>query len=176
MRIGFRFLIKTIALPLAVILCFAASAAGPVIAPGEYLDRIFAGAVPESETVWMSGETKAIATKILGHKPDFLRLRYWRKDAMTVWVIDEIGKTEPITFGLVIEDDVIKSAEVLAFRESRGWEIQHEFFLNQFQGIALDSDRNLDRPIDGISGATLSVRAITRVSRLVLYLSQTLSS
>jgi len=152
------------------------SNADDTIAPSEYLDRVFAGDVPKSAMIWMSGETKNAAKEILGHDPGYLRLRYWRTDAKTVWIIDEIGKTEPITFGMAIANNKIESAEVLAFRESRGWEIKHGFFRDQFSGASLDANLNLNRSIDGISGATLSVKAMTRVSRLVLYLTQALSS
>jgi hypothetical protein len=59
---------------------------------------------------------------------------------------------------------------VLIFRESRGWEVRHDFFTDQFKGVTLNDDRELDLPIDNISGATLSVRALTRLARLALYL------
>jgi hypothetical protein len=58
---------------------------------------------------------------------------------------------------------------VLAFRESRGWEIRHPAFTQQFKDATL-IDNALDRHIDGVSGATLSVWAMTAVTRLALYL------
>jgi hypothetical protein len=61
---------------------------------------------------------------------------------------------------------------VLEFRESRGWEVRYPFFTDQFGGIGLRPDLQLDRPIDGISGATLSVRALKKLARLALYLTQ----
>ena len=73
---------------------------------------------------------------------------------------------------MVIEDNKIEEIEVLAFRESRGWEIKHDFFTRQFQGAFIEQQQRLDRSIDGISGATLSVKAMTKVSRLVLYLAE----
>jgi hypothetical protein len=59
---------------------------------------------------------------------------------------------------------------VLAFRESRGWEIRYPFFTDQFSGLTLAPDGYLSKPIDGITGATLSVRAVERVTRLALWL------
>lgn len=168
--------IKIFVLLLVAVQSFGSYAKVESVAPDEYLNRIFEGQVPESQTIWMSGEVKDSAIKILGHEPNFLRLRYWRDNTKTVWIIDEIGKTEPITFGFVVASNKIESAEVLEFRESRGWEIQYEFFRKQFTGAFLDTEQRLDRTIDGISGATLSVRAMTRVSRLVLYLSENLAS
>ena len=69
----------------------------------------------------------------------------------------------------MIEADKIKHVKVLAFRESRGWEIRHPAFTQQFKDATL-IDNALDRHIDGVSGATLSVWAMTAVTRLALYL------
>jgi hypothetical protein len=60
--------------------------------------------------------------------------------------------------------------KVLAYRESRGFEIRFPFFMDQYRGAQVDANSKLDRQIDGISGATLSVRAATRLARLALVL------
>ena len=99
-----------------------------------------------------------------------LRVRYWREDRRTAWVLDEIGKDKPITTGFVIKQGRIERVRVLIFRESRGWEVRHSFFTDQFRDARLTEDRNLDRDIDGISGATLSVRAMKKLAALALYL------
>ncbi len=64
----------------------------------------------------------------------------------------------------------IERVEVLAFRESRGWEIRYPFFTSQFSGLTLAPDGYLSQSVDGITGATLSVRAVERVARLALWL------
>ena len=63
----------------------------------------------------------------------------------------------------------IKTAKVLEFREIRGWEIKYPAFTRQFIGASLRG-YDLDRSIDGVSGATLSVWAMTAVAKLALYL------
>jgi hypothetical protein len=60
--------------------------------------------------------------------------------------------------------------QVLIYRESYGWEVRYPFFTDQFTGLQLDDDLHLTDSIDGISGATLSVNALTKLSRLALYL------
>ena len=86
-------------------------------------------------------------------------------------VTDEIGKYRPITFMVAMGVDFrVRGAAVLVYRESRGWEVRHDFFTNQFNGARLTERGKLDRPIDGISGATLSVGALVRLARLALYL------
>ena len=64
--------------------------------------------------------------------------------------------------------------KVLTFRESRGWEVKHTFFTRQFDNVGINQDQQLDKHIDGISGATLSVRALKKVARIALYLEQQL--
>ncbi|MFA7386537.1 MAG: FMN-binding protein [Thiohalobacteraceae bacterium] len=68
--------------------------------------------------------------------------------------------------------DKIQLVRVLAFRESRGWEVRHSFFTDQFKRVGLTSEGTLDGRIDGISGATLSVRVLTKLARLALVLHQ----
>ncbi|HIF73447.1 MAG TPA: FMN-binding protein [Porticoccaceae bacterium] len=146
------------------------------ISSEDFLRRVFVGEIPQSDTVWIAGEVKQVAEEILGHKPGFLRARYWGDAERSAWIIDEIGKTEPITIGIVVQSNQIEEVKVLAFRESRGWEIKYDFFTRQFNGVAIQELQHLSRSIDGISGATLSVRAMTNVSRLVLYLAKSLST
>ena len=61
---------------------------------------------------------------------------------------------------------------MLSFRESRGSEIRHDFFTHQFKQTGLTNELQLDKHIDGISGATLSVRAMSKIARISLYLDQ----
>ncbi|PCH61729.1 MAG: FMN-binding protein [SAR86 cluster bacterium] len=147
-------------------------ASGDSIAPEVFLNRVFSGAVPDSDTVWLTGELRDQVEDILGHKPGFMRLRYWGDATRSAWVVDEIGKLEPITIGVVVKANQIEEVQVLEFRESRGWEIKHDFFTRQFTGVAIEASHKLNQRIDGISGATLSVKAMKNVSRMVLLLVQ----
>jgi hypothetical protein len=135
-----------------------------------FLSEVFSGKVPETEVMWLSDDIQTEIKKILGHPYKAQRLRYWGVPGKSVWILDEIGKEEPITAGIVVSAGKIQRVKILEYRESRGDEVRHEFFIHQFQGAGLNSAQELDRPIDGISGATLSVSAITRLSALALYL------
>ncbi len=138
--------------------------------PDAFVRDAFAGAPPAPSVLWFSGAARETARAILGHDYPAMRLRYWGVPGRTVWVLDEIGKDLPITVGAVVEHDRIERMRVLVFRESRGWEIESPVFTRQFDGARLSSESQLDRHIDGISGATLSVRALVRLSRLALAL------
>ena len=120
--------------------------------------------------MWVSGDVRERVQQILGHSPGSLRVRYWLQGERTAWILEEIGKTEPITTGIVVDKGAIVRVEVLIYRESRGWEVKYPSFTKQFNGATLTALSELDRQIDGITGATLSVRALTRLARMALYL------
>ena len=147
-----------------------ARADGGYQSPEEFLLEAFHGTTPEPRVVWLKGDIKGTASKILGHPYPGLRIRYWGEGGRSAWILEEIGKVKPITVGLVVNDDGLERIRVLAFRESRGWEVRYPFFTDQFTGIGLTEGNELDRSIDGISGATLSVRALKKLARLALYL------
>ncbi len=140
--------------------------------PQDFINEVFTGAVPEIKRLWIKKDLKRKIKNILGHDLGLLRLRYWQDQQRTAWILEEIGKTEPITLGFVVNKGMIELARVLIFRESRGWEIRHPFFIDQYKNITLKADLELNRHIDGISGATLSVSAANRLARLALLLHQ----
>ncbi len=149
-----------------------AFAGGVYLEPGKFIAQTFAGQPPKASVLWLNKELKQAMQQILQHPYRGLRVRYWRDGKRTAWILDEIGKTEPITTGIVIDDGRIEQVRVLVFRESRGWEVRHDFFTKQFVQAQLDDDHQLDRNIDNISGATLSVRALTKLARVALLLHQ----
>lgn len=138
----------------------------------DFLKETFQNSIPEPHLLWLTGERQKVAEQILGHKSTALRIRYWKTGEKSAWILDEVGKDEPITTGVVINQDKIEQLKVLIFRESRGWEVKYPFFTDQFKETQLKSDYNLNKTIDGISGATLSVNALQKVARLALYLHQ----
>lgn len=139
-------------------------------APSDFIAESFGGKVPSSRTIWVVRGMGAEIQSILGHPLGAMRVRYYQRDGRRAFVLEEVGKTEPITVGLVVEGGRLSQVKVLEFRESRGWEVRYPAFTGQFQGASLTEKKSLDRDIDGVSGATLSVRALTKLARLALYL------
>lgn len=140
-------------------------------APDVFIDEAFGGRVTEPETLWFTGAQKVAAEAILGRTPP-MRTRYWREGKRTAWILEQIGKYMPITAGFIIDDGAVEEVKVLVYRESHGWEVKYPFFTDQFIGVRLEdlSNYKLDRNIDGIAGATLSVRALVQMTRLALTL------
>ena len=161
-----------------ILLCASTALADDAYqSPEEFLREAFNDTTPNAGVIWLKGDVRDVSSEILGHPYPGLRVRYWGEGSRTAWILEEVGKVKPITVGLVVKDEGLEQIRVLAFRESRGWEVRYPFFTDQFTGIGLTSDKELDRSIDGISGATLSVRALKKLARLALYLhSQTRSA
>ncbi|MFT5452975.1 MAG: hypothetical protein ACI9N9_002473 [Enterobacterales bacterium] len=126
----------------------------------------------QSKSLWLNDELQVKITKILDHPYSKLRLRYLTNLTLkqTVWFLDEIGKERPISFAVSVIDRKISLMKVLQFRESRGGEIRMQVFTEQFNQIGVKSNSRLDQHIDGISGATMSVKAMKKIARLALML------
>lgn len=144
--------------------------------PADFIAETFSGSSPAAAVLWLTGERKAVIHDILGHNYASLRVRYWQQGERSAWILDEIGKEHPITTGIVVNAGKIERVKVLVFRESRGWEVRHSFFTDQFEAASLDTQMELNRHIDNISGATLSVRALKKLARMALYLAQQLQA
>jgi hypothetical protein len=138
--------------------------------PGDFLAEKMPGC--EKQVLWMSGEIKSQIQDLIGHPYPGVRVRFCQKDGRTAWILDEIGKTEPITSGIIVNRGRVERVDVLVFRESRGSEVHRSVFTRQYQDAGLDRKNRLDRHIDGITGATLSVYALTRQVKLALLLDQ----
>ena len=137
--------------------------------PDVFIEQSF-DSTPEAKVLWLTKETKAKIKEVFGRDYQGLRIRYWQLGNRTAWILEEIGKVKPITTGFLIEEGKMLQMRVLIYRESHGWEVRYPFFTDQFAGLERDEDNKLNRKIDGISGATLSVNALTRLSKLALFL------
>jgi hypothetical protein len=160
----------TLCMAFAMLLPMLAHAESVYETQSEFLTRAFGDSPPEPDMVWLSGERKVAVTQILGHDYAAMRLRYWCEAGRSAWVLNEIGKELPITVGVIINENYISSLRVLTYRENRGGEVMVPAFTDQFNQVSLTNGDRLDANIDGISGATLSVRALTRLAELALYL------
>ncbi len=156
-------------LTLALVAVAAGWARGDVYQePDAFVAEVF-GSKPTPKVLWLTRDIQAQAAAILGHPPAQLRQRYWSDAHRSVWILEEIGKEELITAGFVVADGHIDHVRVLVYRESRGQEVRYPSFLKQFKEAKLAQGDRLDREIDGITGATLSVGAMERMARLALY-------
>jgi Na+-translocating ferredoxin:NAD+ oxidoreductase RnfG subunit len=137
-----------------------------------FLNEVFKGEVPASSKITLRSNLRKPIEKILGHPFSGFRIKYWKDKTQTAWILEEIGKVEYITFGISIKNGEVLYANVLQFKESRGWEIRYPAFTDQYIGARLIKNNKLTKNIDGISGATLSLWAMTKIVKIALKLDE----
>lgn len=138
--------------------------------PSAFMKRHF-GAIPKTQVIALSSSQSKQLKSIFGHKYASQKIRYWQANGKTAWILDEVGKSQPITTGIIVRGGRIVELKVLVYRESHGWEVSRPFFTKQFVGASLNG-KTLNKKVDGIVGATLSVNALKKLSAAALYLSQ----
>lgn len=138
--------------------------------PSVFLKRHF-GAVPKTQVLTLNAEQAKSLKSILRHAYPQKKIRYWKSGDKVAWILEEKGKSEPITAGFIVRNGQLVELKVLIYRESHGWEVARPFFTKQFVGASLKGKR-LSTKVDGIVGATLSVNALKKLSAAALYLSQ----
>ena len=96
------------------------------------------------------------------------KLYYWTiskgDSTMAYAFLDNvIGKSMPITFLVIlnIKGDIINT-NVIKYREAYGGEVGNKGWLRQFLNRDNNSSYNIGRDIDGISGATISVKSMSK--------------
>ena len=140
------------------------------ISSKDYISSSFGADIVKPRILWITKDIRPEVIKILRRSNFPLRYRYYKKGQRSVWVLNETGKVMPITTAITIENDMIIDLTVLTYRESHGSEIRFPAYTNQFNNTKLTEKMTLSKPINGISGATLSTNAMKKVSRLALYL------
>jgi FMN-binding protein len=80
-----------------------------------------------------------------------------------------LGKDLPITFLVAIDPtDRLKDVDILVYREPYGGEVAYEPWRRQFRGKSVNDSLRVGREIRSISGATISVHAVTLGVRRML--------
>ncbi len=140
----------------------------------EVLKRSYPDAVFDKKVISISTEERAQIAGIIKKRFFKRRMTFYvaTKNGLTegyAAIGNERGKTRQITFMVFIDTDgVVTDLDILAFRESQGYEIENPRWRKQFLGKSLASRLRLKRDIRNISGATLSARAVTKGVKNIL--------
>ena len=81
----------------------------------DFISEVFLKKPPENSSIMLGGDVRKKVSSLLGHPYGGLIIKYWEKDGRRAWILKEIGKTEPITFGIVIKNSKIEKIKVLEF-------------------------------------------------------------
>lgn len=138
--------------------------------PEAFITEAFApAAAPAPSMLMLDAGKQSQISAVLGHPYPQARLRYWKAAGRSAWIFDDIGKEGyvPTTCGFIVSNAAIEHARVLIYRESRGQQVAEPSFLRQLIG-AHAAGNGLDKKVDNISGATLSVNMMQRMARAAL--------
>jgi H+/Na+-translocating ferredoxin:NAD+ oxidoreductase subunit G len=130
-----------------------------------------------------SGDS-TVTVRLTAHEIEALRSdthQQWEGDSLTVMyplsqrdaglvVIDNVkGKDQMITYLVAVTADLeVKDLEILAYREPYGGEVRNRSWREQFVGKSAMDQLRPGRDIINITGATISVRAVTAGVRKIL--------
>lgn len=139
--------------------------------PEAFIAETFGATPPPASMLILDGAKQSQIASVFNRPYPQGRLRYWRAGGKTAWIFDDIGKEGYVetTCGFVVKAGMIENARVLIYRESRGEQVGEPSFLKQLIG-AKAAGNALDRRVDNISGATLSVKMMQRMARTALML------
>lgn len=88
----------------------------------------------------------------------------WQGEKLLGYIVqdDVIGKYELISYAVALQPDAtVKQIEILAYRESHGFEIRNAAWRKQFVGKSAQEGLAVGSGIANISGATLSTTHVT---------------
>lgn len=98
-------------------------------------------------------------------------LRITRGDSLLGFaqVRNVVGKDQPITFLVAIDPaDRLKDVDILVYREPYGGEVAYDAWRKQFRGKTAAAPLQVGKDVRSISGATISVNAVTAGVRQAL--------
>lgn len=98
-----------------------------------------------------------------------------RGETLLGWVVldDVIGKVELISYAVGLNPDAsVRQVEILAYRESHGFEIRNASWRRQFVGKSAQQGIAIGDGIANISGATLSCTHVTDGVRRIAAVAQ----
>ena len=140
-------------------------------------DRIERKDVPSGDALRARMKERIGRLKPTIWEPFYVSFTAYRQEQVIGYAVvcEEIGKHRPITFIVsTTPDRAVKDVSVMMYRESIGREVRHQAFLKQFARKNLEDPIAARRDIKNITGATLSVRAMSRgVRKALAFLEET---
>lgn len=162
-----------IALALGVVLTTTNAHAKVYATPENATREAFPGATLRKQTSYLTEEQAARITEVAGSAPSSRIVISWdaSKDDRfvgTAYLETHLVRTLPETILVVVDPRArIVKVEILSFDEPEDY-LPRTKWLEQFDGRELDPDLSLRKALRGITGATLSSRAIASAVRRVL--------
>lgn len=120
--------------------------------------------------IQVRGEIGRICRDTLGYAYPSDEITWQQLPHSRVWSITTKGRHGPITSQFEVQEGKIINSMVLSSKEQRGQLIKSPSYLRQFSGVSLSNSGALSKSVDGITGATISSKAMESAALLVLNL------
>ena len=146
--------------------------AGELITLKDYLKKELTSSPKMSkETFPLSAEQKKALSGIASNSQDVEFTFFYGKSAegkleKACTVVPETGKEGPMSIGVCFDPvGLVSSVTVLTSWEDRGLEINEDKWLKQFKGKKMSDGFQVGKDVDGVSGATISAKAVAEAVR-----------
>lgn len=156
---------------LIVFLGLSTSWAKEIMTLKDFLNsELSGGAKMSKETFTLTDEQKKNLKSVASATDESFTFYYSKsaegKTLVACNVLAQEGKEGPMTVGVCFHPDgLIKSVKVLNHVEDRGKNVDADSFLKQFSGKRVGSSFQVGKDVDGISGATISSKAVSESVR-----------
>ena len=160
---------------------FAPVHARVLVSPEEAVREAFAGAPAVKRTDYLDEAQSAAIAKLVGSPPSSRIVISYRaskdgKPLGSAYFETHVVRTLPESILVVLDaEGRVARVEILSFDEPDQYRPKPRW-MDQFTGRKLDSELSLTSGIRGVTGATLSSRAITAAVRRVLATDQVLGA
>lgn len=138
----------------------------------DYLKKELAGAAKMSkENFAVSADKKKELSKIAPDAQDEQFTFYYAKKAdgaleKACTVVAQQGKEGPMSIGVCFDNvGLVQSVTILSSEEEHGKKVAEESWLKQFKGKKVSDAFQVGRDVDGVSGATISSKAVAETLR-----------
>lgn len=142
----------------------------------DYLKKELAGAAKMSkESFVVTAEKKKELSKIAPDAQEDQFTFYYAKKADGVLekactVVAQQGKEGPMSIGVCFDNvGLVQSVTILSSEEEHGKKVAEESWLKQFKGKKVSDAFQVGRDVDGVSGATMSSKAVAETLRKSSY-------
>ena len=158
-----------------------AARARVLVTPEEAVREAFAGAPAEKRTDYLDDAQSAAIAKLAGSPPSSRIVISYRaskegRSLGTAYFETHLIRTLPESILVVLDPEGrVGKVEILSFDEPDQY-LPKKRWMDQFVGRKLDSELSLAKGIRGVTGATLSSRAITQGVRRILATHQVLNA
>jgi Na+-translocating ferredoxin:NAD+ oxidoreductase RnfG subunit len=144
--------------------------AGKLPGADEAVRQLLDGDSYERETLLLTASEKAVSAETSAQEDiSALVTRYVVRDASGVigyaYLDKHLVRTLPQTIMVAVDEEgALVGIRVLAFREPSEY-MAKEGWLGRFHGKTVDDEIRMKKNIDGMTGATLTSRAVTQCAR-----------